>query len=575
VSRILRIAMAQINVTVGAVAENVDRIRREMDRAAEAGAHVVTFPELAIPGYPPEDLLFHPRFVAEAERGLARVAAHCPDLVAVVGTVVPAPGGRLHNAAALLHGGEVRDVYHKVNLPNYGVFDEQRYFVPGARLPVHTLGDVRIGVSVCEDLWAPDGPPYLQAACGGAEVLLNINASPYHVGKREERERLVLEHARRGGAFVCYNNLVGGQDELVFDGQGLIAAPDGTVIAHGPAFKEALIVADLDLSQVPAGRKAPDPPAPGHDQVAAVPLLDRIPEAPRDRVTPMQVAPLDRLEEIHQALLTGIRDYLGKNGFSAAVVGLSGGIDSALVANLAAEALGADNVTCVFMPSRYSSGESRRDAEALCASIGVRLLTLPIDELFAAYLELLKGAFGDRPPNEAEENLQSRIRGNLLMALSNKFGYLVLTTGNKSEMAVGYATLYGDMAGGFAVIKDLPKALVFGLAGHVNATAGREVIPRAIIEKAPTAELRENQLDTDSLPPYEVLDPILEAYVRDNRSIDEIVAAGFERETVARVLRMVDLAEYKRRQAPPGIRITPRAFGRDRRMPITNRFRET
>jgi NAD+ synthase (glutamine-hydrolysing) len=575
VSRILRIAMAQINVTVGAVAENVDLIRRHLDLAAEAGAHVAMFPELAIPGYPPEDLLFHPRFVAEAERGLERVAAHCPDLTAVVGTVVPAPGGRLHNAAAVLHGGEVRDVYHKVNLPNYGVFDEHRYFVPGARLPVYLLGDVRIGVSVCEDLWAPDGPPYLQAVCGGAEVLININASPYHEGKREEREHLVIEHARRGGAFVCYNNLIGGQDELVFDGQGLVAAPDGTVIAHGPAFREALIVADLDLSLVPAGRKAPDPPPPGHDRVAELRLTDSAPTPPTEPVAPMRVPPLDRLEEIRQALVTGTRDYLGKNGFSAAVVGLSGGIDSALVAELAVEALGPDNVTCVFMPSRFSSPESRRDAEALCASIGVRLLTLPIDGLFAAYLALLKGVLGDRPADETEENLQSRIRGNLLMALSNKFGYLVLTTGNKSEMSVGYATLYGDMAGGFAVIKDLPKEVVFALAAHINATAGREVIPRAIIDKPPTAELRENQLDTDSLPPYEVLDPILAAYVQDNRAIDEIVAAGFERETVARVLRMVDLAEYKRRQAPPGIRITPRAFGRDRRMPITNRFRET
>jgi NAD+ synthase (glutamine-hydrolysing) len=575
VSRILRIAMAQINVTVGAVAENVDRIRRHLDLAGEAGAHVVTFPELAIPGYPPEDLLFHPRFVAEVERGLLQVAAHAPDLVAVVGTVVPAAGGRLYNAAAVLQGGEVRDAYHKSHLPNYGVFDEQRYFVPGTRLPVYALGGVRLGVSVCEDLWAPDGPPYLQAACGGAEVLVSINASPYHAGKREERERLVVEHARRGGAFVCYNNLVGGQDELVFDGQGLVAAPDGTVIAHGPAFREALIVADLDLALVPEGRTPPSAPPKGHDRVAPFALSDRPPAAPETPVTPMRVPVLDRLEEIRQALVTGTRDYLGKNGFSAAVVGLSGGIDSALVATLAAEALGPDNVTCVFMPSRFSSAASRRDAEALCASIGARLLTLPIDELFQAYLELLKGVFGDRPADETEENIQPRIRGNLLMALSNKFGHLVLTTGNKSEMAVGYATLYGDMAGGFAVIKDLPKEVVFALSHHINRTAGREVIPAAILEKPPTAELRENQLDTDSLPPYEVLDPILEAYVQDNRAIDEIVAAGFDRATVARVLRMVDRAEYKRRQAPPGIRITPRAFGRDRRMPITNRFRET
>jgi NAD+ synthase (glutamine-hydrolysing) len=567
--------MAQINVTVGAVAENVDRILGRIDDAARAGAHLVSFPELAVCGYPPEDLLFHPRFVTEVERGLARVAAGCRGpLTAVVGTVVRAPGGRLHNAAAVIRDGAVRDVYHKVQLPNYGVFDEQRYFVPGDRLPVHVLGGVPIGVNVCEDIWVPDGPPYVQAVCGGARVLVNINASPYHAGKREERERLVVDTARRTGAWVCYNNLVGGQDELVFDGQGVVVAPDGSILVHGGAFTEELLIADLDLDTAAPPAPAPEPPPPGADRVVSV-VLDEAPLAPpAEPVKPRKVAALGRLEEIRRALVLGVRDYLGKNGFSAAVVGLSGGIDSALVAALAAEALGPANVTCVFMPTRYTADASRADAEALAASIGTRLITLPVDGLFAAYLKLLGDVFEGRPADEAEENLQPRIRGNLLMALSNKFGWLVLTTGNKSEMAVGYATLYGDMAGGFAVIKDLPKELVFALARHINAGAGREVIPASIIARPPTAELKADQLDTDSLPPYEVLDPILEAYVQEARSLDEIVALGFERDTVARVIRLVDGAEYKRRQAPPGIRITPRAFGRDRRMPITNRFRE-
>jgi NAD+ synthase (glutamine-hydrolysing) len=474
----------------------------------------------------------------------------------------------------VIRDGAVRDVYHKVHLPNYGVFDEQRYFVPGGRLPVFSLGGVKVGVSVCEDLWIPEGPPLAQAVCGGARVLVNINASPYHAGKREERQRLAVDTARRGGAFVCYNNLVGGQDELVFDGQGMVVAPDGEVVAHSAAFAEDLMVVDLDLNRLPTPPPVPDPPPPGHDRIVRV-VLDEAPLSTPEAPLPARSgAPLSRLEEIRQALLLGIRDYLGKNGFSAAVVGLSGGIDSALVAALAAEALGPENVTCVFMPTRYTADESGRDAAALADSIGTRLLTLPIDGLFSAYLDLLAGAFAGRAPDTTEENLQPRIRGNLIMALSNKFGWLVLTTGNKSEMAVGYATLYGDMAGGFAVIKDLPKLLVFELARHINATAGREVIPEAILVRPPTAELKDGQLDTDSLPPYPELDPILEAYVQEAASLDDIVARGFDRATVQRVIRMVDGAEYKRRQAPPGIRITPRAFGRDRRMPITNRFRE-
>ncbi len=555
--------MAQINVTVGAIAENTGRITQSIDQARTAGAHLVCFPELAVTGYPPEDLVFHPRFVEENLTALAQIAAH-NDLPCIVGFVDRDEDGALYNAAAMLMGGKVAHVYRKQHLPNYGVFDEGRHFSAGIETPIYVLGGVRLGVSICEDIWADDGPPVMQATQGGARILININGSPYHLGKRESREQMLVKRARQTGTWVCYNNLVGGQDELVFDGQGVIVSPDGTITARGKAFAEDMIVADLTL---PAAREAQG----GLPEV----VISDAPLAPlRETVSPAVSPLLDQSEEIHRALILGTRDYLGKNGFQKVVIGLSGGIDSALVAALAAEAVGPDNVTCVYMPSRYSSDASGTDAQALAKNLGVELLEIPIKEPFEAYLSALSGPFSGTDPNEAEENLQARTRGNLLMALSNKFGWLVLTTGNKSEMAVGYSTLYGDMAGGFAVIKDLPKQLVYAACHHINVAAGRALIPTEIIKKAPTAELRENQLDTDSLPPYDILDPILEAYVEESRSVDDIVKAGFDEKTVRRIIRMVDLAEYKRRQAPPGIRITPRAFGRDRRMPITNHFRE-
>ncbi|MBI5136513.1 MAG: NAD+ synthase [Nitrospirae bacterium] len=560
----VRIAMAQINTAVGAVDDNARKIRHRIAAARALGAHLVSFPELALCGYPPEDLLFHPAFVDAGRRAIDALAAHTAGIVAVVGCVERDAAGHLYNAAAVLAGGRVADVYRKQRLPNYGVFDEKRYFEPGDGIAVHMLGTLPIGISICEDIWPADGPPVRQAQVGGARILVNINASPYHAGKREEREAMLAARATATGAFVCYNNMVGGQDELVFDGQGVIVAPDGTILARGAAFAEELICADLTVD-APARPHAPD--------VRHVSLGDP-PAAPAPAPVPNLAEPLPRTEEIRRALLLGIRDYLGKNGFKKALIGLSGGIDSALVAVLAREALGPENVTCVYMPSRFSSDLSTRDARALAEGIGVRYLELAIEPLFGAYLQTLAGPFKGLAPNEAEENLQSRIRGNLLMALSNKTGALVLTTGNKSEMAVGYATLYGDMAGGFAVIKDLPKQLVYALSRHINRVAGRPVIPESILTREPTAELRADQKDSDSLPPYDVLDPIIEAYVERNQSQDEIVALGFEQDTVRRVMRMVDLAEYKRRQAPPGIRITPRAFGRDRRMPITNRFRE-
>ncbi len=577
-STLLRIAQAQINVTVGDVDGNLQQILATMERARSAGAHLVSFPELSLCGYPPEDLLFHPRFVDANRKALRQIAGASGDLVVVVGLIDRGPGGVLHNGAAVLHGGGLIDIYHKGRLPNYGVFDEQRYFSPGNRIPIYRLGPIRFSVSICEDIWANPGPVHAQTRMGGAQVVVNINASPFDVHKRSRREAMLMQRAKETGAFICYTNLVGGQDELVFDGQSLVISPDGTELARGAAFAEDLIIADLDTSQAtpeePHRRKNNPPDTPGALAVEAIEIaatLDPPTPALPDRP---QVLPPSANQEIFGALVLGVRDYLHKSGFTQAVIGLSGGIDSALVAAIAADALGADNVTCVYMPSRYSSDDSQNDARQLADNLGVAYQELAIEGPFKALLSLLADNFAGTEPNEAEENLQSRIRGNLLMALSNKFGYMVLTTGNKSEMSVGYATLYGDMAGGFAVIKDLSKLRVYEISHHINEQAGREIIPANILSKPPTAELRPDQLDTDSLPPYEVLDPILEAYVEQSTPIDDIIAQGFDKTTVRRVIRLVDRAEYKRRQAPPGVRISPRAFGRDRRMPITNRFSE-
>jgi NAD+ synthase (glutamine-hydrolysing) len=569
--RSLRLALAQINTTVGDFAGNLERISAYMEQARAVGADVVAFPELAVTGYPPEDLLLQTHFVDENLRTLERLAGRCRGITAVVGFVDEATD--LFNAAAVLHDGRVAGVVHKEYLPTYGVFDEDRYFRPGQRSAVFRLGAVTFGVNVCEDIWYPTGPMVAQANAG-AELIVNINASPYHRGKLAFRRTMLATRAADHAAFVAYVNLVGGQDELVFDGGSMVLGPRGELVAQAAQFAEELLVVDIDLDdalrtrlQDPRRRKARWQDGAGVAHVALAPHE----HAARPPIAARLAPPLAPCAEVYEALKIGLHDYVRKNGFQTVVVGLSGGIDSALTATIAADALGPASVVGVSMPSRYSSASSRDDAAALAANLRIRYLTLPIEPAFAAMLQSLAPAFGEAPPNVAEENLQSRIRGNFLMALSNKFGWLVVTTGNKSEMATGYATLYGDMAGGFALIKDVPKTLVYELARYRNAIS--PVIPEAILTKEPSAELRPDQRDTDTLPPYAVLDPLLELYVEEERSIDEIVARGFERSVVERVALMVDRSEYKRRQAPPGVKITPRAFGRDRRLPITNRYR--
>jgi NAD+ synthase (glutamine-hydrolysing) len=572
----LRLALAQINPTVGDLTGNGNKIVEHIARAREVGADVVAFPELTIPGYPPEDLLLKPSFLAANVAVLQRIAEATRGVTAVVGFVDAADD--LYNAAAVLHDGRVAAVYHKAYLPNYAVFDEERYFRAGECPLVFSLRGATVGVNVCEDIWYPAGPAETQALAG-AQAVIAISASPYHVGKAADRERMLATRAADNVVYVAFCNLVGGQDELIFDGGSVILDERGQVVARAAQFVEELLVADLNLADVfrqrlhdPRLRKARDARAAG--AVTRVSLPPTPPQKAKPAVTAPLPPHLERVAEVYRALALGTRDYVRKNGFREAVIALSGGIDSALVAAVAADALGRENVVGVFMPSRYSSVESREDATQLADNLGIRFLTVPIDEVFKAYLDVLAGPFEGRQPDVTEENLQARIRGNVLMALSNKFGWLVLTTGNKSEMSVGYATLYGDMAGGFAVIKDVPKTLVYELAAHVNARAGRLVIPQRSIDRAPTAELRPNQTDQDTLPPYDLLDGILHAYVEEDRGLDEIVALGFDRATVAEVIRMVNRAEYKRRQSPPGVRITPRALGKDRRLPITNRYRE-
>ena len=570
-----RIALAQINATVGDLAGNEAKIVDGIARAREAGADLVALPELAVTGYPPEDLLLKPSFVAANLEAIERIAGLTRGITAIVGFVDKDTD--LHNAAAVLHDGKLAAVHHKIYLPNYSVFDEDRYFGAGDLPLLLNLGEATIGISVCEDIWYPAGPLELQALAG-AQLAINISASPYHAGKGAARERMLATRATDSVMYVAFCNLVGGQDELVFDGGSAIFDQRGDLVARGRQFAEDLVVADLDLPAVfrqrlhdPRRRKEqacqPEEPV---EWVTLAPILSG------DR--PTAVAPvqprLAPVAEVFQALVAGTCDYVRKNGFREVIIALSGGIDSALVAAVAVEALGRENVVGVFMPTRYSSDHSREDATQLAKNLGIRFLTVPIDDVFQAYLDTLAEPFAGLKPDSAEENIQARIRGNILMALSNKFGWLVLTTGNKSEMSVGYCTLYGDMAGGYAVIKDVPKMLVYDLARQINAQAGRPVIPQRTIDKAPTAELRPNQKDEDSLPPYRLLDPILHAYVEEDLSLEEIVALGHDPAMVADVLRRVDWAEYKRRQAAPGPRITSRAFGRDRRLPITNRFRE-
>jgi NAD+ synthase (glutamine-hydrolysing) len=571
----LRIGLAQINVTVGDLKGNVAKMLSCVGQARALAVDLLTFPELAIPGYPPEDLLLRPQFVRDNLDALDTVVKESAGITLVVGFVDAEQD--IYDAAAIIHDGRLADVYRKQYLPNYGVFDEDRYFQPGNRAVVYEIAGVGVGVNICEDIWYPEGPAQAQAYAG-AQVIVNISASPFQAGKRVFRERMLSTRASDAAAMLCYTNIVGGQDELVFDGNSLIVGPEGEILARGCSFEEDLLVCDLDMDKVMkarlhAPRRRKERPAfdgalPEKMRISAEPFVADKPPLPERRVKP-----LEDVAEVYAALVVGTRDYVRKNGFSKVVIGLSGGVDSSIVATIAADALGPENVVGVSMPSRFSSPGSRSDAQTLADNLGIRLMTIPIEEAFSAYQDMLAETFAGTEFGIAEENIQTRIRGNILMGLSNKFGWLVLATGNKSEMATGYSTLYGDMAGGFAVINDVPKTLVYKLAEYRNRRDGKPVIPKEVLEKVPSAELRPDQADTDTLPPYEMLDPILTAYVEEDKSMADLIAAGFDEEIVKRVITMVDRNEYKRRQAPPGVKITPRAFGRDRRLPIANRYR--
>jgi NAD+ synthase (glutamine-hydrolysing) len=593
----MRIGLAQINPTVGDLKGNCSLIIGQARVAAAAGASLVAFPELAISGYPPEDLVLKDYFLADCREALLEVAAASADVIAIVGVPLH-ENGVVYNAAAILAGGAVAGWYRKIWLPNYAVFDEKRYFAPGDRVALLDANRAKIGITICEDIWEEHGPGEAAACAGDATIILNLSMSPYHLGKGHEREAMLANRARTSRAFVCYVNGVGGQDELVFDGQSLAFDPHGRLVGRAAQFKKELLLVDVDPAIAEACREAPTAPgsvgtgqcawspedctrsswpvevirvettlAGGAGKAAGAPVAGP-PAAPR-------VCEALCVEgEVYEALCLGVKDYAGKNGFRQVVLGISGGIDSALTACIAADALGMDKVNTVSMPSRYSSAGTKGDARETAERLGVHYYEIPIEGIYGSYLESLAPYLAEGASGVTEQNIQARIRGNLLMALSNKFGWLVLTTGNKSETAVGYATLYGDMAGGFAVLKDVPKTLVYGLAHYRNSLGpGAGPIPESTIDRAPSAELAANQTDQDTLPPYDVLDRIIEAYVVKDESVDEIVALGIDRAVVQRVVAMIDGNEYKRRQAAPGVRITPKAFGKDRRLPITNRYR--
>ncbi|MDE2780593.1 MAG: NAD+ synthase [Chloroflexota bacterium] len=585
--RSFRLALAQLNPTVGDIEGNTARIIEYVEQARERGADLVAFPELAITGYPPEDLLFKTSFLQANVGAMQRVVAAARDIAVVVGYVEvgdSATGTDIANAAAIGYDGQLIDSYRKMYLPNYGVFDEDRYFRRGTECPVYRINGVGIGVNICEDIWYPVGPIAVQREAG-AELIVNINGSPFHAGKAAYREKMIGTRAADNGLFVAYLNMVGGQDELVFDGASLVCDMTGDVIARSPAFAEDLLVMDLDIEAVfrsrlrtPLSRKE-NPTILREVGEARTTAVSGYREADRPPLEPAAQAPaMGPVEEVYHALVTGTRDYIRKSGFSRALVGLSGGIDSALTATLAADALGPENVVGVTMPSRYSSEGSISDSKELADNLGIECWMVPIEPAHLAFTDMLEPWFEGAATNVAEENVQARIRGNVLMTISNKFGWIVLTTGNKSEMAMGYATLYGDMAGGFAVIKDVPKTLVYELCRWRNGqgfgpTGAKAPIPGAIIDKPPSAELRPDQLDADTLPPYEELDPIVRAYVEEDYSYEEMVEMGHDAAAVRQVITFVDRNEYKRRQAPPGVKITPRAFGKDRRLPIVNRYR--
>ena len=571
----LRIALGQINVTVGDLEGNARKILECTAKARDVGAHVIAFPELALPGYPLEDLLLKPQFIEENQAVLKDLASETKDITLVVGFVEAQDD--IFNAAAMIHDGEIKGTYKKMFLPNYGVFDENRYFQQGQETPVFIVNGVRIGVNICEDIWYAEGPTLTQCLGGNAEVIVNISSSPFRVGKKTFKEKMLSVRATDNCVIVAYVNLVGGQDELVFDGNSMIFDESGILLCQGKPFEEDLLIADLQVESV--FRTRLHDPRRRKEKLAfnvRVPMIHI--SGPSDKSFPplkkeREIQSPSTEEEITRALIVATRDYVRKNGFQKVVIGLSGGIDSSVVAAIAVEALGAENVVGVLMPSQYTSHASNKDALDLAKNLGIKTHTLSIKEILLDYKEeLAKEVFQGLSEDVTEENLQARIRGNLLMALSNKFGWIVLTTGNKSEMSCGYATLYGDMAGGFAVIKDVFKTMVYNIARHINSRAGREIIPQNVFEKPPSAELRPDQTDQDTLPPYEILDPILEAYVEKDKSFKEIVAMGLDPQTVKKVINMVDRNEYKRRQAPPGVKISSRAFGRDRRLPITNLY---
>jgi NAD+ synthase (glutamine-hydrolysing) len=579
----LRLALAQIDPTVGDIEGNVRLIAESVDRARDAGAQLVLLPELCVSGYPPEDLVLRLDFLDAVRDGLDRIAADTDGIVALVGfperverpaaelehfdPLIDPPPPPAYNSLAVLADGELRAIYRKCDLPNYGVFDERRYFEPGTEPALIEVDGVSIGLTVCEDIWHP-GFPECEEVAAGAALVVNASASPYHRGKGAAREAMIAERARTNGAAFALCNTVGGQDELVFDGASVVIGPDGRTLARAAQFEPELLVCDLMTA---AGGGASD----GAPRRRGVPVLAQLESGarPEGELEPRVAEPVAGEEaEVYTALTVGLRDYVEKNGFDHVVLALSGGIDSALVALVAVDALGADRVSVVVMPSPHSSDDTQSDARTIAANLGVELMEISIAEAMQAYARALAPSFDGTEPGLAEENVQARIRGNLVMALSNKFGWLVLTTGNKSEMSVGYATLYGDMAGGFAVIKDVFKLLVYRLVRWRNEEAGQELVPNSVLERPPSAELRPDQLDEDSLPPYETLDRILEAYIERDEGVERLVAQGLDEETVREVVRMVDRAEYKRRQAPPGIRVSTKAFGRDRRLPITNRF---
>jgi len=572
----IRIGMAQINCTVGDLAGNTEKIIRYTEKAQEMCVDVLSFPEMAITGYPPEDLLLKRDFIDENLKYLDIIKNKTGNICVVVGFVNRKKG--IYNAAAVIKNKKIAGIYHKMLLPNYGVFDEKRYFKEGDEYKVFSLNDINFGVTICEDIWFEDGPVRVLSFAGNAEIIININSSPYHLGKWRLRETMLRERAKNSKVAIAYNNMVGGQDELVFDGSGMVLDVDGNVIERGRQFEEDLLIADIDIDKIRCKRKGENwqkkkKGFSKYKKMIKVTNLSKQGHLKKPLIGRGSIEPLSIEAEIYNALLLGTRDYTKKNGFKKVLIGLSGGIDSALTVAIAVDAIGKENVAGVFMPSMYTSNESIQDVDILSKNLGIKLITVPITETYNNYISSLTPEFKNLKTDVTEENIQARIRGNILMALSNKFGWLVLTTGNKSEMGVGYATLYGDMAGGFAVIKDVPKTMVYRLARYRNTQ--NEIIPERIIKKEPTAELRPGQKDSDSLPAYEILDPILQAYIEEDKSFADIAAKGFDKAVVKKVIDMVDKSEYKRRQSSPGIKITPKAFGKDRRMPITNWYKVT